>query len=263
MIFIHTLSMLLKFSYLQIFKTLQIRYRLDIVYLQTLHTVMNKIKVHYILFVLAFLVSCKTQFGLVHTVESPGGEPIATATLDEITVTIEPFTEDTWSRIATSATFIDRSKSGRLPKIPFFLVVVENKSSYPVSIKEIAIIYGNNRLPVLTKDELKNHLSSPAYGFINSEELITLQRLLTYSGKIQKIDFSNDVIPYILPFIPPGDTHCMVVAGKWIPVNQRHFTVQVVIKLPGSEKIVDCTFVRKEYRTKGNHFLKSSKEDTK
>lgn len=224
---------------------------------------MNKIKVLYILCALAFLVSCKTQFGLVHSVESYDGSPFVVKNLDDITITIEPFTEDTWSRIAASSQFIDRSKSGRLPKIPFFLIVVENKTNYPLSIKEIAVIYDNNRVPVLTKDELKNYLTSPAYGFINSEELITPQRLLTYSGKIQKIDFGNDVIPYALPFIPPGDTHCMVVAGKWIPVNQRQFTVQVVIKLPGSEKIVDCPFVRKEYRTKGNHFLKPSQEDTK
>lgn len=222
---------------------------------------MNKTKAIHILFVLSILVSCKTQFGLVHTVESPEGTPIVITTRDDITITIEPFTEDTWSRIAASS-FIDRSKSGRLPKIPFFLIVVENKTSQPLSIKEIAVMYGNNRLPVFTKDELKNYLSSPAYGFINAEELITPQRLLTYSGKIQKIDFGTDVIPFVLPFIPPGDTHCVIAAGRWIPVSYRQFTVQVVIKLPGSEKIVDCPFIRKEYRTKGTHFLKPSQEDT-
>ncbi|MCX8123583.1 MAG: hypothetical protein N3F66_05395 [Spirochaetes bacterium] len=214
-----------------------------------------------IIVLLSLLVACKTQFGLVHTVESQTKEPIATITNNDITVTIEPFTEDTWTRIATSSKFIDRSISGRLPKIPFFLILIENKSNQPLLIKEIAVIYGNNRTPVFTKDELKSYLSSPAYGFIKTEELLTPQRLLTYTGKIQKIDFENDVIPYTLPFILPADIHCMVVAGKWIPVSERQFTVQVVIKLPTVEKIVDCTFVRKEYRTKGNHFLKTTMED--
>ncbi|MDH7554740.1 MAG: hypothetical protein QHH74_13910, partial [Spirochaetota bacterium] len=143
----------------------------------------------------------------------------------------------------------------RLPKIPFFLILIENKSSQPIILKEIAIIYGKTRSPMLTNDECKSYLSSPAYGFINVDAIITPQRLLTYSGKVQNIDFSSDVIPCTLPFIPSRDIHCMVVAGKWIPVQERQFTVEITIKSPDNEKIVDCTFVRKEYRTKGNHFL--------
>ncbi|MEJ5361218.1 MAG: hypothetical protein WBK20_12430 [Spirochaetota bacterium] len=215
----------------------------------------NKIKVLSTLCVLALLVACKTQFGLIHTVESPEGLPFVVKTLDDITVTIEPFTEDTWVRIAQSTRFIDRSKSGRLPKIPLFLILIENKSSQPVTIKEIAITYGKTRSLILTNDEFKSYLSSPAYGFINVEEIATTQRLLKYSGKVQNIDFSTDVIPCTFPFIPSGDIHCMVVAGKWIPVNERQFTIEITVKSSDNEKIVDCTFVRKEYRTKGNHFL--------
>jgi len=215
----------------------------------------------YIPFLLALFIGCKTQFGLVHTVQSPDGSSIAVKNLGDITVTIEPFTEETWTRIAASTQFIDRSKSGRLPKIPFFLILIENKSSQPITIKEIAISYGNNRSLVLTKDELKDHLASPAYGFIHVTELVAPQRLITYSGKLKKIDFEHDVIPSTLPFIPTGDIHCMVVAGKWIPVNERQFTVEILIKLPEDEKIVDCTFVRMEYRTKGKHFLSSKEEN--
>ena len=214
----------------------------------------------YIPFLLALFIGCKTQFGLVHTVQSPDGSSIAVKNLGDITVTIEPFTEETWTRIAASTQFIDRSKSGRLPKIPFFLILIENKSSQPITIKEIAISYGNNRSLVLTKDELKDHLASPAYGFIHVTELVAPQRLITYSGSLKKVDFEHDVIPCTLPFIPSGDIHCMIVAGKWIPVNERQFTVEIIIKLPDDEKIVDCTFICKEYRTKGKHFL-SSKED--
>ena len=214
----------------------------------------------YIPFLLALFIGCTTQFGLVHTVQSPDGSSVAVKKLGDITVTIEPFTEETWTRIAASSQFIDRSKSGRLPKIPFFLILIENKSSQPITIKEIAIKYGNTRSLVLTKDELKDHLASPAYGFIHVTELVAPQRLITYSGSLKKVDFEHDVIPCTLPFIPSGDIHCMVVAGKWIPVNERQFTVEIVIKLPNEEKIVDCTFICKEYRTKGKHFL-SSKED--
>ncbi|MEW6528012.1 MAG: hypothetical protein AB1444_15255 [Spirochaetota bacterium] len=205
--------------------------------------------------VLVLVVGCKTQFGLIHTMQSQSGTPIATTTQDDITITIEPFTEDTWIRLAESQ-FIDKSKGGRLPKIPFFLILIENKSSQPITIKEIAILYGTNRSPVYTLDELKNYLSSPAYQFIQIDELLTPQRLLTYKGKIQTINIAQDCVPCTLPFIPAGDTHCIVVAGKWIPVESRQFTVQVVIKHPDSEKIVDCIFIRNEYRTKGKHFLK-------
>lgn len=209
----------------------------------------------YILFLLALFVACKTQFGLVHTVQLPDGSSIAVKNLGDITVTIEPFTEETWTRIAANNQFIDKTKSGRLPKIPFFLILVENKSSQPITIKEIALMHGNTRIPVLSKDELKEYLTSPAYEFINITQLTTPQRLLNYTGNIKKIDFSRDVVPFTLPFIPSGDIHCMIVAGKWIPVNERQFTIQIVIKEPDNEKIVDCTFIRKEYRTKGKHFL--------
>lgn len=221
-----------------------------------MHIAMKKTKVLYILCVLALIVACKTQFGLIHTIESQEGSSVAVKNLDDITVTTEPFTEETWIRIAQASQFIDRSKSGRLPKIPFFLILIENKSSQPISIKEIAIRYGNTRSLALTTDECKSYLSSPAYGFINVQEIATPQRLLMYSGKVQNIDFSSDVIPCTLPFIPPGDIHCMVVACKWIPVQERQFTVEIIIKFPDNEKIVDCAFVRKEYRTKGKHFLK-------
>jgi len=220
-----------------------------------MHNHITNIKVLSIVCVLALLLACKTQFGLVHTVKSLDELPVAVKNLGDITVTIEPFTEETWVRIAAGSQFIDRSKSGRLPKIPFFLILIENKSSQPIILKEIAITYGKTRSPMLTNDECKSYLSSPAYGFINVDAIITPQRLLAYSGKVQNIDFSSDVIPCTLPFIPSGDIHCMVVAGKWIPVQERQFTVEITIKSPDNEKIVDCTFVRKEYRTKGNHFL--------
>lgn len=220
------------------------------------HLIMKK---RYILFLLALFIGCKTQFGLVHTIQLPDGSSIAVKNLGDITVTIEPFTQETWTRIAASSQFIDRSKSGRLPKIPFFLILIENKSSQPITIKEIAIVYGTTRSLVLTNDELKEHLASPAYGFINVTELTTPQRFITYSGNVKNIDFKHDVIPCTLPFIPSGDIHCLVVASKWIPVNERQFTAEIVIKLPDDEKIVACTFIRKEYRTKGKHFL-STKE---
>ncbi len=219
---------------------------------------MNKL---YVISLLALLVSCKTQFGLVHTVQSPDGSSVVVQNLGDIIVTVEPFTTDTWSRIAKSSQFIDRSKTGRLPKIPFFLILIENKSTQPLRVKEIAIIYSGMRLPVLTKDELKNYLSSPAYEFIKSEELCTPLRLLTYSGKIQNINFALDVVPFTLPFIPPKDIHCAIVAGKWIPVNEQKFTVEIVLQFPDNEKIVDCTFIRQEYRTKGTHFIKPKLEE--
>ncbi len=205
--------------------------------------------------VLAIFTTCKTQLGLIHTIESQSGSPIAVYTIDDISVTVEPFTEDTWIRIAQNNRFIDSSGSGRLPKIPFFLIVIENKGNVPVQIKDISIIYNSLHVPVYTKKEIKDYLSSPAYQYINVEELTTPHRIIEYTGDIKKIDFAHNSIPFTLPFIPSSETHFHIVAGKWIPVNERQFTVEITIKFPDTEKIVDCTFVRKEYRTKGKHFL--------
>lgn len=212
---------------------------------------MNKM----IIVLAACIAGCSPQFGLVQTMQSPAGLPYAVEKAGDVTVTIEPFTHDTWSRLADNPNFIDRSKSGRLPKIPFFLVIIENNSVHPVTVKEIAVVYEDTRTVMLSIDAVKRLLSSPAYEFINVDGLLSPQRLLAYRGKTEKIDFAEDVIPVNLPFIPAGDTHYRVTACSWIPVHIRDMSIEVALKQHEIEKTVVGTFVRKEFRTKGHHFI--------
>ncbi|MBP8986538.1 MAG: hypothetical protein KBG92_01925 [Spirochaetes bacterium] len=209
----------------------------------------------YIVFVMVLCIGCKTQFGIINTVVSESGQSIVSHNADGITITVEPFTDDTWFRIAENSQFIDKANIVRLPKLFFFLILIENKTETPAMIKDIVLRYDNTTTAALTTEELQLSLSSPAYEWIKVDELTVPRRLLYFNGTIQNIDFAHDTIPCTLPFVPAGDSHINIIAFTWIPVNVRKFTIVVTAITPGSKKIVECNFIRNEYRTRGKHFL--------
>jgi len=176
-------------------------------------------------------------------------------------VSIEFISEKQWKMLLDYDIFFktkNKTSGYRLPKIPFFQIIVSNIGKNPVEIRDVLLKYGETETKALSIKAIKKRLKSPIYSILNFNIILSNRRLLDNIKCINKIDFLNDTIDYRFNFINPTDKVLKIVAFDWIPVHYRTFQIIVKLKLLDKEKTFNFKFKRIEHRLREKIFKKTS-----
>lgn len=219
------------------------------------------------LIVLVSLFSCKHKFGIERGIRPLSGSDVEIRKDGPVVVrcknfdmTIEHIDVFKWVKLLQQDLFVKNEQVQseiRIPKFIFFQIIIQNVSSFPIALKSITIIYGDNEKKPLSHNEAAKRCKSPAFSLFNFKSILTPKRLLDKEISIKKINYAKDTIGFNLDFISPGDRILKIVAFDWVPVQYRKFSIKTKVAFTKSgvdEKIVDFNFSRFEYRTKGKYF---------
>ncbi|MCU0821952.1 MAG: hypothetical protein MUC95_05700 [Spirochaetes bacterium] len=178
-------------------------------------------------------------------------------------ITLEIINNDRWERLLDFECFKNKKSDSsiwRTPGLLFHYLTVKNTGSGPLRITGIRLIYGENEKPVLSADEIKKRLISPAYSMIDFSLLMKDRRLLTSGTGLDDIDFDLDSIEYGLNFVNRGDLISKIIIFEPVPAGYRTYKISIQLESSGDSSTPSFEFNRLEYREKGP-FSRPKKDD--
>jgi len=230
-------------------------------------------KLGIILIALALLGGCARKFGLVRSlapverldteVKSEGCALIRSRFFD---VTAEAIDEKRWHAILAAKAFTTRKKASsetRFPRLVMFRVMISNVSDDPLALKKVKLAYGKEEKAALTVKQVREKCKSPAYDAFDFRRILAAGRLLRESNCMSEVDHDRDFIHYYFDIVNPGERIARIFAFEWVPVEHRTMTLRVEVELKSKvpyKKIIDFDFNRLEYRTRGKHFIRPSRQ---
>lgn len=146
----------------------------------------------------------------------------------------------------------------RVPKLLFFMVTIKNISGSAVFLRGADIVYGNEKYPSLTYNDLQRRFTSPSYRIFNFKEITESRRLLM--GDIYmnlNSVFLEDSINYKLDFILPNDTVVKIMPFEYPPPTLLSYKLEFSVDSGRANRKLSFNVNRKEYRTNGNDFKRT------
>jgi len=189
---------------------------------------------------------------------------IAVARALGLTVALEPVAPADWEKILEAKAYVNKEHRAtmRVPSLVFFQLTVLNErdAPLPVAATEARISYGTQVKKAIPWKDLAAQLTSPAYSLINFAALGEPHRLTIPRFAIADIDYSENLVELKNATLAPGERMITFLAFDWLPVEVRGFKLTVYPEAD-RKKSIDFEFTRFEYRTKGERFRKTEKEE--
>ena len=103
-------------------------------------------------------------------------------------------------------------------------------------------------------------MKSPVFSSLNFDSILETRKLVIDPAPLENIRYGRDTVTLRLPFIPPHDIIDRILAFNMMPVQARKIALVFTLKTSAGKKVIDFDFIRKEYRTRGNHYLNPDKK---
>ena len=217
--------------------------------------------------VLLFCISASCAHNKIERIERPADDLQATVIRNDIAVVRTPYAvltlrnirESEWESLLSNKKlgFASETKETfRVPKLLFFIVTLTNMTSYPLFLSGADVIYGENKFPSLTENDLQQRLISASYKTFNFKEILSFRRLL-YGNAYFASDFIEDTINYKLDFILPDDTVVTILPFEYPPAALLNYKLEFRLRSSGVERKLNININRNEYRINDPDFKRT------